>query len=128
MTWKLSGPSQIITHDETLQIERQGTKVPTDVVYVDGKPVKHHTICFQITCNVQPLNGRDLLNVPEADRFKEQYWVYMNQRQRPLETEDIVIRVQGGKKINFVVQSAENWGSFSRCMITRIDTGPNATP
>lgn len=127
MTWRLQGPSQIIEKDETLKVRRQGSSVPKNVSYVDGKPVKRTEFDFEITCNVQPLNGRDLLILPEADRFKEQYWVFMNQQEKPLLVNDIVVRFQEGQLVNFQVQSAENWGSYTRARIMRIDVGPNAT-
>ena len=78
------------------------------------------------------MNGRDLLIVPEADRYKEQYWVFMNQQQKPLFTNDRVIRImasQNGKSgpVGFQVQSSENWGSYTRARIMRIDVGPGAT-
>jgi|WetSurMetagenome_2_1015567.scaffolds.fasta_scaffold112317_3 hypothetical protein len=132
MTWKLSGPSQIITGDETLTILRQGIDIPDNVVYVDGKPVRRNPETFKIICNVQPLNGRDLLLVPEADRYKEQWWVYMNNEEKPLHDNDIAQRVEEddltGSVKNYQVQSVEAWGSFTRARIMRIDVGSNATP
>lgn len=128
MTWKLQGPSTIITGDETLAVIREGSVIPTNVVYVDGKPLKRDAINFDITCNVQPFNGRDLLLVPEGDRFKEQYWIFMNQEQKPLLVNDRVIRIQAGQAVNFQVQTAEDWGSYTRARIMRIDVGPDATP
>lgn len=124
MTWPLSGQSTILTGDETLPVWREGVEVPENVVYVDGKPIKRNGFSFEITCNVQPLAGRDLLIVPELDRFKEQWIVFMNQEQRPLLVNDRVIR----NGINYQVQTTENWGSYTKARIMRIDTGPNQTP
>ena len=124
----LQGPSQIITNDETLAVCRDGS-----VTYVDGKPVKGNIIQFKITCNVQPLNGRELMLVPELDRYKEQYWVWMNQQDTPLEINDTVLRPgldQYNKPtlVSFQVQEIQNWGSYTQAKIMRRDVGPNAKP
>lgn len=116
---KLQGPSKIITSDETLQVFNEGT-----TVYVEGKPVHQNITNFNLTCNVQPVNGRDLLLVPEGDRFKEQYWVFTNELNKPLAVNQRVLR----NSVNFQVQSVEQWGSFQRARIMRIDVGPNKTP
>jgi hypothetical protein len=117
----------IIIDDETLTVCRVG-----EVLYKDGKPVSTNNIEFQITCNVQPLNGRDLQLVPEGDRYKEQYWVFMNQTQLPLQTNDTVLRpgvLQNSQPtiVKFEVQEVQNWGSFTQARIMRIDVGPNAS-
>lgn len=114
-------PSRIIRYDETLTVYREGS-----VVYKDGKPDKWLVEPFTIACNVQPLSGRDLLMVPEGDRFKEQYWVWMQTPlpEKAVKINDRVLR----EDVNFQVQSAENWGSYVRARIMRIDVGPNRTP
>ena len=123
MTWKLSGPSNIITGDETLDVVREGTSLGGNVNYVDGKLVKTNPLKFCIICNVQPLTGKDLLLVPEGDRYTDQLWVWMNQQQTPLLTNDMVLR-QGR---TYQVQSAENWGSYTKARIMKVDVGPNVT-
>lgn len=133
---KLFGPSQILKRDEEITIIRQGTDVPENVSVVDGKPVKRTFTRFSITGNVQPLNGRDLLLIPEWDRFKEQYWVYFNnvvlcdqafiraKDESLLRVNDQVVRLG----VNFQVQELEDWGSYARARIMRIDVGPQETP
>lgn len=116
---KLQGPSTIINGDENLAVSRVG-----QTIYPEGKPVQVGNLKFNITCTVQPLNGRDLLLVPEGDRFKEQYYLFANGLQKVLEISDRVIR----QSVNYEVQSLENWGSYQRARIVRIDAGPNATP
>jgi hypothetical protein len=127
---KLQGKSQIITHDETFKVTREG-----QVIIVDGKPVKKNLLTLKVKGNIQPVNGRDLLLVPEGDRFKEQYWIYYNNSSiiidegLEIETNPTSIIVNdrlsrlGGE---YQVQSVENWGSFSRARIMRIDVGPYA--
>lgn len=128
---KLFGYSQILKKDEVLEIHRQG---PT--AYIDGKPQKRFPPPFQVIANVQPMSGRDLLMVPEHDRQKEQYWLFLDNKQfvedmglelrgpSMLKLNDRVVRLS----VNYQVQSVENWGSYSRVRIMRIDVGPNATP
>lgn len=125
---KLQGPSRIINYDETLCVERIGK-----VIYVDGKPVQSEIIRFDLHGNVQPLNGRDLLLVPEGDRYKEQYWIWMNNTAKPLEINDQVIRNSQDafhRPITsyYQVQEAQQWGSYTRARIMRIDVGPKASP
>lgn len=121
---KLFRPSRIITGDEKLAVFRVGTRIPQDKMYEDGKPYPIHEDEFQIVCNVQPMNARDLLLVEEGDRYKEQYWVFTNKLQRPLADNDRVVR----NCANYQVQSVEDWGSYIRARIMRYDVGASATP
>lgn len=118
---KLQGRSQIMTSDEKLV----GRKIRIE--YVDGKPLRRPSPEYVITCNVQPLNGRELLLVPEGDRYKEQYNIFTESQ---LEVDDEVIRYDQLKKCNanFTIQAVEPWGTYYKARIMRIDTGPEATP
>lgn len=129
---KLFGKSQIIKGDEVLPFFRKGS-----VTYKDGKPVNGEPIEFAVRGNIQPMSSRDLLMVPEHDRYKEQYWLYIDNTQFAVRagldveanpsvviTNDILTRL----RVNYQVQSVENWGSYSRARIMRLDVGPNATP
>jgi hypothetical protein len=130
VTWKLQGPSQIINRDEALEVWREGTNIPENVVYVDGKPIKRRGLAFICTCNVQPIQGRDLQLVPELDRVKENYWVFSNNREKFLQVNDRIVRrdLQTNQtEVSYQVQAVENWGSFQQSRIMRIDTGPNET-
>lgn len=108
----LEGEIEIIDCDETLKVYREGI-----VTYVDGKPVKLNKTCYEITCNVQPLGGRDLLLVPEGDRYKESYVLFI--RGMPAKENDRVTRC--GK--NFQLQTLEPWGSYQRAIIILDDVG-----
>jgi hypothetical protein len=77
---ELEGPIDIIEGDETLEVNRDGK-----VYIVDGKPVKPTSTTFKITCSVQPMGSRDLLMVPEGDRYKEQYFVWSNNLDTPVQ-------------------------------------------
>lgn len=134
---KLFGKSQILGKDEKLAVFREGTAVPQNVVIVDGKPVKRNGMSFSIQGTIQPMNGRDLLLVPEGDRFKEQYWVYAQNCtivvNDGLDIQDLPTQLLVNDQItrlgvNFQVQEVEDWGSFCRARIMRVDTGPRATP
>lgn len=115
----LYGRSQIMNHDEKLTVSRVGR-----TIYIDGKPKHMDTVSFEIVGNVQPLNARDLLLVPEGDRHKEQYYIYSEKSTRAMEVNDTVIR-SGAK---YQTQSIEDWGSFLRARIMRIDIGPDRSP
>lgn len=113
----LQGPSTIINYDEEIPVVREG-----QVIYIEGKPVKRKLLEFKITCNVQPVDGKDLLLVPEADRFKEQYTLFTNNCETPLIDNDRVVRLG----IDFQVQNVATWGSYQECRIMKIDVGPYA--
>jgi len=118
MTWKLQGRSQIMMHDETLF-----RLIFSNAQYVDGKLTKIPSGREPFRGNVQPLSGRELLLVPEHQRFLEQYWVYT--QERILEKSgEIVERAC----VNYQVQSIEYWGSFQKIRITRVDVGKNDNP
>lgn len=111
----LQAPSQIITTDETL------IAVRVCVVYKDGKPQQKTADRVELIGNVQPLNGRELLLVPEGDRHKEQYWLWTTGDVR---VNDRVMRCG----VNFQVQTVQTWGSYSQALLMRDDVGPLATP
>lgn len=117
---KLQGPVTIITGDENLRVARKLS--PTQ--YAGGVPIEQNSYKFDLTCNVQPLNGRQLLLVPEMDRYKEQYWVFTNMLQTPVQIKDIVTR----NCVLFQIQEIENWGSYQKFRMMRVDVGTEATP
>jgi len=110
------GQSPILLKGETATAVREGS-----VSYVDGKPIKRNITSFQFRGSFQPLGGRELMMVPEADRTKEQYWIYTTAR---LALNDRVERCG----VNYQVQTVESWGNHSKVRAMRIDVGPNATP
>lgn len=114
---KLQGKSRIIAYDEKVTACRE-----CRVIYVDGKPVKKDLESFEVICNVQPLNGRELLLVPEGDRDLEQYNLFAEKLQFPLMVNDRIIR-QG---VNYQVQIIEDWGSFIKVRIVKNDVGPTS--
>lgn len=136
MSVKLFGKSQILRKDEELQVLREGDIKSGQVVYIDGKPVKRNPLKFCIRANVQPMGSFDLLLVPEHDRFREQLWAYFENKAividegieiestSLLQVEDKVTRLG----IAYQVQGVENWGSYSRARLMRIDVGPDASP
>lgn len=121
--FQLGGRSKIIWGDETLCVYRNG-----EVLLVDGKPVDRDVIDFNVRCNVQPLTGLDLLQVPEGDRHLEQYWVFTNERAQAIQLNDRVVRCG----ISYQVQKVETWGKspngYQRFRMTRIDVGPYKYP
>lgn len=118
MTWKLQSRSRIMRFDETL------LRITfSEPVYVDGKLQERQEFKVPFLANVQPLNGRDLLLVPEHQRFQEQYWCYVPEPYFE-KTGEIVQR----NCINFQVQEVESWGSYQRVRINRVDVGKLQNP
>lgn len=118
--YQMRGTSRLLTQDERLPVVREGLRAGEDVVYVDGKPLKRAPQTFAIACHVQPLGGRDLLRVPEGDRFKEQFnvWSYATEH---LTVNDRILRL--GRVYN--VESAEFWGRYVKARIMEVDVGPD---
>ena len=128
---KLQGPSTIITKDESFTVTREG-----QVIILDGKPIKRGLMTFSVSGNIQPMNGRELLLVPEGDRFKEQYWLFYNNSSivvnQGLEIEtnptSIIVNDRVTRLgVNFQVQNVENWGTYAKARIMRDDVGVYAT-
>lgn len=111
----INQPLQLMKY-ETLEVHRHG---PTQ--YVDGKPIRPPVTVFSIRGNVQPLSGRELLLVPEADRFLEQYFVWTF---NDVQVSDIVKRCGA----NYHVQNVEAWGRYNKARIMRVDVGPIRSP
>lgn len=122
----LDGPVELMDNDETLTVVRQGRAVDADMAYVDGLPVASHPpTTFDIICTVQPMDGRDLLLVPESFRTRESLWLWMRHddivsQGNVIDVADVVVRL--GRA--YQVQSSEHWGSYSRCVLVAIDVGP----
>ena len=104
---------------ETLPVTREG-----DVVYVDGKPIRRGGTQFTVRAMVSPLSGKDLLIVPEGERFNEQFWLFqpLIDVEIPLQTDDTVLR----EKRAYQVQDVKAWGNYVQARISRIDVGPEA--
>lgn len=68
--------------------------------------------------NIQPLNGQELLQVPEGDRQKENNWLFTSFE---IADNDIVIY----KDIKYEVQVVKDWTpfciSYYRARITKLD-------
>lgn len=101
---------------ETVAVFRDGC-----VTYTDGKPVKSPGEEYCATGSLQPMGGRDLLLVPEGDRYKEQLWFFTS---FCLKLNDRVRRCG----VNYQVQSVQDWSTFFQARLMRIDLGKNATP
>lgn len=100
------------------------------ITYVDGKPQITLLSSEPFRANVQPLKGRELLLVPEHQRFIEQYWCYTQEKMFE-KTGDTIRRGQPGDTpifVHFQVQEVEHWGSYQRIRIMRVDVGQYQTP
>ena len=114
---KLQGPVSIILQDEVLNVERDDV---TGKFGPNGEPIKGaHPIKFSIKCNVQPITGDELLQLPEGSRTADQFNLFTYSTPKKLVKNDFVIR--NGNK--YQVQTVEDWGDFFKCRIVRVDVG-----
>lgn len=118
MTWRLQGRSRIMRFDEEVLVLQFA-----EITYVDGKPVKTLLSKNPVKANVQPLTGRELLLVPEHQRFLEQYWLFVP-KEHAMSSGQVIER----KGINYQVQDPLDWGSYQECRVTRVDVGAHANP
>lgn len=126
--WQLDGPLELLECDEQVDVVRQGRGTPDDVQYIDGIPAATHPPVRQtVTATLQPMGGRDLMLVPEGFRDKETLWMWQAHRTAAQDTirVDLADIVLYGRK-GYQVQSSEDWGSYSRCMLVGIDLGQYA--
>ncbi len=86
------------------------------VTWEDGVSLAGDIQEFEIRGMSVPLTGRDLLLVPEADRFKVQIWIFTEE---DLQNNDIVV-FQGA---NYAVQNVEPWYWYKRARAMRVDVG-----
>jgi hypothetical protein len=99
----------------------------SEPIYIDGKLQKKLVTKQDFKCNVQPILGRDLLLVPEHQRFEEQYWCFVPENffdKSGEKTGDVVLR----NCIHYQVQAIEYWGSYQKARIMRVDVGEYANP
>lgn len=126
MSWPMSGLSTIMNTDESLPVMRYPETLGSGVTYADGKTVVVPTtlVVYQVICNVQPLTGNDLLQLPEGQRYNDQFWLWTNQNQMAVEVGDLISRTSK----TYECQSAQAWGSYTRARCVSIDTQtlPNA--
>jgi hypothetical protein len=93
------------------------------ITYVDGKPQSQVITKHPFQANVQPLSGRDLLIVPEHQRFLEQWWIFV-----PLHHALTAGNIIHRKGIHYQIQETQSWGSFQECRMMRVDVGVEQTP
>lgn len=120
MTWAMSGRSSIMNGDETLPVMRYPQEVGPGLTYVDGKTAVNpkSLVMYHVVCNVQPLTGDDLVQLPEGDRNDDQFWLYTNQDQLAVKVGDLIAR----EDKTYECQSSEQWGSYTRARCMHIDT------
>ena len=119
--YMLSGKSRIMLNDEEVVVRRQDATLGDATVVVGGKRLKRGYLEFALRCNVQPVSGDDLIQVPEGDRFDEQLWFYADDSQQPMAPNDLICRSGDGW---YQVQMCEGWGSYTRARGQLVDAGP----
>lgn len=88
---------------------------------VDWKEGLPYSTCkeeFQIRGIIFPITGRDLLLVPEGDRFQQNIWIYT---QQDLRVNDVA--TYAGQP--YEVQNVSNWDSYNQARAMRLDVGPD---
>lgn len=120
--WKLSQPSFIMTHDEVLSVTRDPRQIYQGVQYVDGLPRidVSQASSYPLTCNVQPVSGRDLELLPEGQRLGQQYYLYCPAQPVLPEAGDTFER----DGMTFQVQEATFWGNYTRARATNSQALP----
>lgn len=86
------------------------------ITWAEGIPYSDRKTDFEVRGIIFPLNGRDLLLVPEGDRYSENVWVYT---QGDIKVNDLLI-YNGAP---FEVQNVQNWDSYRQGRAMRMDTG-----
>lgn len=119
--FEMSGKSQIMLNDERVVVRREAVDLGGDTLVVDGKRIKRGFRDFAIDCNIQPVTGDDLIQVPEGDRFNEQMYCYVADTEDPLAPNDLIFRPEDGW---YQVQSCTGWGSYTQARMQRIELGP----
>ena len=104
---------------------------PANPVYdAHGRANAPTKTTFTITGSLQPLTGRDLLVMPEAQRAEETRWLYSDTEIRtrgPVSDPDVVTVHTGHGDEHWVATSVERWDYppedevFWRCKVSRID-------
>ena len=90
-----------------LTVEQITVSRPGDGSYVNGRFVPSTAVESSAQGNIQPLNGKELLQLPEGDRERQTGKIYTAYA---LQNGDIVIRTDGSRH---EVQAAEDWTAFA---------------
>ena len=90
--------------NEAIQVNREGSGGD----YVDGHRVSAADDTFKGEGSIQPLNGKEILQLPESDRVRQAVKIYTS---LSMEVNDKMIRISDNAE--FEVHSVENWGVFN---------------
>lgn len=102
--------------DETLDVKRD---LNNGLYSEDGYPKAQRIKKFQVTGNVQPISGFEILQVEEADRKRQILNLFTATQ---LEPDDVVVR----NGVDFEVRTVEDWTQQNLphfvCRLVRKDT------
>lgn len=113
----LKGYSQIMRGDEVIEVIRHDS-----YTFENGRLIESGPHEFEVKANVQTVSGQELLLVPEGDRYKEQFFLFIQKPSPFLKMNDEVKR----HKKNYQVQDLEEWGSFQKVRIMNVDVSDEA--
>ena len=89
---------------EAIQVNREGSGGD----FVDGHRVSAADDVFKGEGSIQPLNGKEILQLPESDRIRQVVKVYTSLF---METNDKMTRLSDNAE--FEIQRSENWNVFN---------------
>ena len=87
------------------------------ITWFEGIPYADRKTDFAVRGIIFPLTGKELLLVPEGDRFRQNIWVYT---QEDIRDDDVIIH----NDQPYEMQTVQNWGTFKQGRAMRFDVGP----
>ena len=90
--------------NESFTVRREGTGGS----YTDGHRVSAADDLLKGQGSIQPLNGREIIQLPESDRIRQPVKIFTS---FVFQVNDIVIRASDNAE--FEVQRSENWNVFN---------------
>lgn len=120
--YEMSDKAEQMIDDERVLVRRRDMTLGGNTVVVDGTRVhRGYEAEFAILCTVQPVSGKERMDLPEGHRFDEQYFLYADDSEQPTQVDDLIFRP--AENLWYVVRDAEGHGSYTRLRIQLQDVG-----
>ena len=113
MTTNLHKIPYIITKGECAKVCRKAKGAYVDGFYSDGKSCE-----FDIVASIQPLTGREILQVPEGDRLREHFNIFSEFK---MQVNDVMIK----DSLKYEVQKVEDWNEYTKSIAVLNDGQEN---
>ena len=108
----LKPPVQLLRHGEKLCVDRPGERK-----FVKGRAENRICETFEITANVQPVTGFELLQMPEGERERQHIDIWTR---CPIKVRDVVQRDCYRYEVHWV----EQWGPYNKARARLTDVDP----